>query len=266
MSLKDEFPELSSSLLREDGLNSIFYLIKAVRGRTQSSLNETVLKALATVKKLDDEGVEPSDVEMFNALYPVIEMTLVYGKQAEQIHALWALAILTKRGTPVGPLPSMTSLLTSKNEDIVRHAVWVVQMYSHKELDISDTITLLETLLIHSDYRTRNMAADALSEHKISIGDEERLLVIETLFYSEGLDDYWTVSVHHRRFHALNDKPITRDEYTVHFTAQRMCGNCGFKKADCIFYWDDSGTGWRDRTSEYVCPECGKYTVYCYFD
>ncbi len=266
MSIQDEFPEISSSLLREDNLNPIFYLVKALRERGSSSLEETVLNALTTVKKLDAEGVNPSDSEMFNALYPVIEKTLVFGKHEEQSHALWALAILVKRGAPVGPLPSMTGLLTSNNEEIARKAVWVVQMYSYRELDISDAIPLIRSLLNHPDYRTRNMAADALSEHEIRLGNEERLQINETLFEYEGLDDYWTVSVHHRRFHAADDEPISMPEYVVQFTAQRMCGNCGFKKANCIFYWDDSGTGWRDRTSEYVCPECGKYTVYQYFD
>jgi len=224
------------------------------------------LDALATVKKLHSEGVKSSDVRMFKALYPVLEQGLVYGNQSDQSNALWALAILAKHGIPVGPIPSMEEFLTSKNEEILRKAVWVAQMYSHSELDISDTIPLIETLLTHPDYRTRYMAADALSEHEIRLGNEDRLSVIEKLSDHERLDDYWTVSVYHRRLHARNDTPLTQPEYVVHFTAERMCGVCGFKKANCIFYLDDSGTGWRDRTSEYLCPECGKYTVYHYVD
>jgi hypothetical protein len=266
MDLAEIFPELSSFLLYTDGLKPLFSIIADSINRGPSKLKETALESLENVKRIHSSGARSSDLKFVESLMPVLFEALNSKKKEDQSNALWALAILVKHDRLTASPPSVAKFFKTENEDILYKAVWVVQKYAHKELDITEYIPLLEPLLRHSVYWIRRMAADAISEHEIRLGHEERLAVTESLMDYEKLGPYWSVDVYHRRLHALDDTPMNQPKYVAHFTPERMCGACGFEKARCIFYWDDSGTGWKDRTSEYHCPECGNYTTYHYVD
>ncbi len=267
MDLQEQYPDLSSFLLYSDGLKPIFFIVTDAINNGPPKLREVALEAIEHVRRIHATGARSSDPEYMNALFPVLLEALDSENPVDNSNALWALGVIVKHGNLPGIPPSVVKFFNTKSEDILSKVVWVVQMYTHKGLDITDSIPFIEPLLQHKDYWIRRMASDALSEHEIRTGQEDRLSVIDGLYDQENIDsNYWRVLVYHRRIHSADDTPMKQPKYTVHFTTERMCGACGFKKARCIFYWDDSGTGWRDRTSEYICPECSKYTMYRYVD
>ncbi|MHA1907422.1 MAG: HEAT repeat domain-containing protein [Candidatus Thorarchaeota archaeon] len=266
MDLKEHFPDLSSFLLYQDGLKPIFFIIANSNLHGPSKLKRIAAEVLEHVRQIHTTGVRSSDPKYVDALLPVLLEALDSKNHEDQANALWALAILVKHGLLPGTPPSVVRFFKTNNEEILNKAVWVVQKYAHKELDITEYIPHIEPLLKHPVYWIRRMAADAIAEHEIRIGLADRIFLITNLYDKERLSTYWNVSVYHRRLHATDDTPIIQPKYVVHFTPERTCGACGFKNAYCIFYWDDSGTGWIDRISEYLCPECGKYTTYHYVD
>lgn len=266
MDLTEQFPDLSSFLLYSDGLKPIFFIIANALSNGPPKLSEAALEALEKVREIHAKGARSSDSKYVEVLTPVLLEAMESENIDDQSNALWALAILVKHDQFPGTPPNVTKFLTTANEDILYKTVSVVQKYAHKQVDITVYIPLIEPLLSHSDYWIRRMVADVISEHEIRTGREERISVIEGLREHERLDSYWEVFTYHRRLHAASDKPIILPDNVVHFTSERMCGACGFTKARCIFYWDDSGTGWIDRTSEYHCPVCHKYTEYHYVD
>lgn len=265
MRIEDEFPELPSKLLGSDGLKPVFFIINDLRNKGPSKMSTIANEVLQEVLSLNSEGAQISDSRFVKALYPVVANALEIGTPEDQANALWALAILLKHQL-LDESPAVSKFLSSSDEDILQKSVWVVQMYAHREIDISEYIPLIESLLQHQNYWIRHMASSAICDHEIRIGEASRLSVLAGVKEYENLDSYWTIAVSHRRLHAINDTSKNQPDNVVHFTPERMCGVCGHKGARCIFYWDDSGTGWRDRTSEYCCPECGNYTTYHYFD
>lgn len=267
MDTAEQFPDLSSFLLYSDGLKPLFFIVARSIEHGPPKLKGIAIEALERVRQIHTTKVRSSDPRYVDALLPVLLEALHSEDQTDQINALWALAILVKHDRLSGTPPKVIRFFETDDEKILYRVVLVVQKYAHKELDITEYIPYIQPLLTHPDYLIRRMAADIISEHEIRLGNEERLVVMEGLYDSEKLDsNYWDVYVNHRRLHARDDTPQTAPESLVHFRQERMCGHCGFKKARCIFFWDDSGTGWKDRTHEYHCPKCEKYTVYHYVD
>ncbi|MGD2073193.1 MAG: hypothetical protein PVG65_06875, partial [Candidatus Thorarchaeota archaeon] len=129
-----------------------------------------------------------------------------------------------------------------------------------------DAIPGLKKATSSDSWRTRALASDTISSEYIRLGMEKELSADASIYEKENLDSYWNVLVRHRHTYALNDNLISMPEYYVHFIPFRHCGYCVEKDAKCIFYLDDSGTSWKDRTHEYFCEKCGKYTIYHYSD
>ncbi len=266
MSIEERFPEIPSQLLGSDGLNIVFGIINRWLIDSQSSYHAVAEDTMVKVIELLSRGVHLSDSRYVEAIYPIIESAFDSTCDKDQSDALWALAILLKRNLLKTEAPSVLKILKKAKEELLVNAVWVVQMYAQRGDDISPYVHHLESMIQHQNYWIRHSASIALSEHEILKEMKQRVSLDESVRERQGLDGYWTISVNHRRLHGISSKAIDYPDYVVHFQAERLCGVCGYENARCIFYWDDSGTGWIDRLSEYLCPNCNNYTTYHYVD
>ncbi len=266
-SLEECFPEIPTKILYADGLKPLFYLMRNARHSVSSAIMYMIEDVLSSLSVLLDESDSIDINHVKDILYPLAEAAMGSENRDEQKNGVWALALLIRDGyTPSGSFSTLLEWLRSSDEEYLGWAAMIFRNLTWVEKDISLYIEDLETLLSHESYHIRLDAATAISNELCRSGMEPAIEVHEAVFADKMYDHYWQIDVHYRRHHARSDNPLATPEYTAHFRAERTCGSCGYGHAKCIFYYDDSGTGWIDRTSEYKCPECGKYTVYRYVD
>ena len=81
-----------------------------------------------------------------------------------------------------------------------------------------------------------------------------------TLHPSIESDQYMTVHVNARRAKAKSDSTVDCPRRPL------PCGVCAGTNVLCIFYHDDSGDAWRKYQMEFLCEDCGNYTMWHYDD
>jgi hypothetical protein len=250
-----------------DGLKPAFFLLRDNLHISDSPLHELAEQTLQRIENLVREDESFDYYSIVYALKPLIDKGIISERLKDRQHASWAIAILSKRNFhPEKSWPVVLQWLEEGNPDEVFRAVWILKGCALSGFDLSEAIPGLEKALSSDSWRTRALASDAISAEYIRIGKEKELLVDESIYEKENLDSYWNVLVRHRRTYALDDVAISMLDYYAHFTPFRYCGYCGEKDAKCIYFLDDSGTSWKDRTHEYYCEKCGKYTIYHYSD
>lgn len=258
---------LPDRLCMADGLKPAFFLLRDNLHTIDSPLNELAKQTLNRIENIVSEDNSFDYYSVVYALKPLIDKGMLSERFKDRQHASWAIAILAKRNFhPEKSWPVVIQWLEKGNSEEQFRAVWILKGCALSGFDLSESINGLENALSSDSWRTRALASDTLSAEYIRIGKEKELSVDESIYDKENLDSYWDVLVRHRRTYALSDTQTSMPDYCVHFTPLRHCGYCGEKDAKCIFYLDDSGTSWKDRTHEYHCDKCGKYTIYHYTD
>ncbi|MHA1927444.1 MAG: hypothetical protein ACTSV2_02570 [Candidatus Thorarchaeota archaeon] len=267
-SLEESFPNLPKALLQEDGIKSFFFILRGVLSNPSSELFELAKEALRTME-LSVNADEQFDVTSFMpTIVSFLSESMATGDSEDRKNFTWAVAILAKKGYDVCEvLPRTIEWLDSKDALQNQYAAWILRNCAWSGFDLSSFVDAMKLHLDHSEYEVRNYLAQAVSNELIRTGSETEMQIVSNLFDNEELDsNYWRVDVHHRSYHAIDNTILPRPKYAAHFQLLRMCGNCGHPDAYCIYFYDDSGTGWTDRISEFYCEECGKYTVYHYVD
>jgi hypothetical protein len=250
-----------------DGLKPAFFLL---RDNLHSSVSPLYKLAKQTIQRIENLVREDESYDYYTVVYalkPLIDKGMTSDRLEDRHYASWAIAILSKRNFhPENSWPIVMKWLEKGNSEELFRAVWILKGCALSGFDLSEAISGLEKASSSESWRTRALASDTISAEYIRTGKEKELSVDESIYDKEKLDSYWDILVRHRRTYALNDIPITMPDYYAHFTQFRHCGYCGDEKAKCIYYLDDSGTSWKDRTYEYFCERCGKYTIYHYTD
>ena len=109
---------------------------------------------------------------------------------------------------------------------------------------------------------TRYYASRALSDHLRRVGIEPGFEVDDDLRPGP----YWNIEVSCRRLWAETDEAITYTPSTHRYEAARPCGACRSPHTRCVYTDDRSGTAWIQHFFEYLCEDCGRYTLYHYDD
>lgn len=260
------FPRIPRGILLTDGLKPLFLLIRDAKQTGRSSIMDTISDTLREIYRVLQENQQTNSSDIRPLFYTLLEEALLNGSPEEQEYGFWALISNISEGfRPDCCMKIIVDRLHSE-EELQSWAVLVMKKLAWKRVDISSYVDHLQHLLTSDNYDIRNQAATTISMELARSGVESKIAVHPAVYENKKIDSYWTVAVYHRRHHALTDRRIHLPEFIVHFKSERICGSCGFANAYCIFYYDDSGTGWTDRTSEYHCPKCGKYTEYHYVD
>ncbi|MFQ5571810.1 MAG: HEAT repeat domain-containing protein, partial [Rhodothermales bacterium] len=126
------------------------------------------------------------------------------------------------------------------------HTLLQLRRWGH---DITKAVTDLQATLNHPDTMCRAYASWALTEHYIRTGVEKRL-------------DSWVAAPHprasYRRTYARSDTEIEEED----LTGGSSCRVCKSERTRCIWFEVHVHQFGDVFETEYLCLDCGKYSIY----
>ncbi len=263
--LRPVIKELPDSLVMTEGLRPAFMVLQLLLNTPDSPHHSLAVNTLHAVQEIVRTNEKYDNATIFEALTPMIEAGLEDTDLQVRSNSILAFVQMTERGYhPGSALKLIIKYLQSNDRQMQHSAVLVVYECANHGHDVADALQGLERALTAEDPEIRAYASQAISYEFMRQGKETDLALDPAVFDRENLDTGWTVSLGHRRRYALNDSPFNAPTSSAGFVVNRTCGVCGHDSAVCIWYQEEAGKGWTHRVQEYLCPKCGKYTVYRY--
>jgi hypothetical protein len=165
--------------------------------------------------------------------------------------------------------------LNDEDPKVAAKAAKILYYMSKGGVRIDAALSGLERAHGHPEMSVRIHAARAISQHLQNVG-VEKPLKLHRYVPTESPDRRVTsyeITVSHRRTWALDDELCEISRYhpsgfpgEISPFSHHVCGVCRSKNIRLIYGHDASGNDGRIYKHEYLCEDCGKYTVYEFLD
>jgi hypothetical protein len=261
---------------RQTGFDQAFTLLEEALMSEDAGIRHWVRKTVSKVVELVKERkTKASTQRIAEALSPLV-MVCVKTKEAwlrrYAVHALDELA--EPLDWPSVFVFYVANRLGDPDPRIVKQAATVLYRWSQKAVPISDALRELQQAYAHPHMHVRAVVSQVLSQYYQTIGTEQPL-TLHTEIPREppgGRYSQYEILVSHRRVWALDDEPYSKLRYKgeqgfpVEPFGYHVCGVCTSQRIRLIYGHNQSGNAWREFLHEYLCEDCGKYTIYEFFD
>ncbi len=155
-----------------------------------------------------------------------------------------ALSAVPRQGGDIhSALPALVTCLSDPIAYVAEAAAHSLFSCTYYDYDLRSIRPALEANLSNPNRYLRHDVALALSHDLQRSGEEEPL----------------PHNCSHRRLYAANDEPLPNIEHICN------CGVCGSKHTRCIYYDGCGSLAGTHQMWEYLCLDCGKYTI-CEYD
>jgi hypothetical protein len=201
--------------------------------------------------------------EAAGAMTPILARGLLDADVDIRRQAVIGLQVVAKQNGDLGPALLALGDNLVEGGEVAEGAARALWLGGLGKTDLGKVRDRLEEALSSEQINVRAYTSKALSRYLWQAGIEAKL----EARYSEAwiVDGGWSyidgpvaVEVSHRRTYAATDKEIAGAKLA------HMCGVCGSKETQSIYYEIDAGTSWKMEKYEVLCEGCKKYTVYEY--
>lgn len=261
---------------RQTGFDQAFTLLEEALMSADDGIRHWVRKTVQkVVERVKERKTKTSTKSIAEALSPLV---MVCVKTQESWLRRYAVLAFDELAEPLG-WPSVfvfyvANRLGDPEPRIVKQAATVLYRWIQKEVPIDDALRELQMAYAHPDMHVRAAVSRALSQYYLTSGAEQPLTIHKEIPREPPGSRYskYEVLVSHRRVWALDDEPYSKLRYKdeqgfpVEPYGYHVCGVCKSQRIRLIYGHDQSGNAWREFLHEYLCEDCGKYTVYEFFD